>query len=313
MDVLIKEFINYLRLEKAMSKNTVASYSSDLKIFSNYLKSNQKGDLSLVDTGTIEKYLGERFSENITKRTQARIISSLNAFYKFLVLDGKVEQNPVDKIDLPKLSRRLPDILSPSEIDKIISSFDLSGNEGIRNRAIVELLYSCGLRVSELIDLKTSDLFLKDSFIKVIGKGNKQRLVPLGELAKNAIQSYLEARWDLLSHLNPTSSTKFGKHKHISKLSDNEQVLFLNRRGGKLTRQMIFLMIKKQVKLVGITKGIHPHTFRHSFATHLIENGADLRAVQDMLGHESILTTEIYTHVSSAEWMKNILDHHPDR
>ena len=219
-------------------------------------------------------------------------------------------------IDTPKITRHLPDVLSFEEVEAILSSFDLSTPESVRNRAIIEVLYGCGLRVSELVDLTLPDLFLDEGYIRVVGKGNKQRLVPVGEYAIVAIKDYLPERWKILSGAGKNR----GRHedgkssKQVTKFAqESNHTLFLNRRGGKLTRVMIFTMIQKQVELVGITKKISPHTFRHSFATHLVENGADLRVVQQMLGHESILTTEIYTHISAQQWMKDILEHHPQR
>ena len=312
-EILIKEFCNYLRLERALSKNTVSAYRSDLEKFAAFLESNGKSDLKTAASGSIDDFLSYCYSNGSSQRTQARLISSLKAFYRFLVLDKRIAENPTDKIDAPKLSRKLPTVLSVDEIDKIIESVDLSHQEGKRNRAIIEVLYSCGLRVSELVNLKLSDIFLKDSFVRVIGKGNKQRLVPLGQMAKSAIENYIPGRWEILQHAKYLPESKLGKSHNEEKIAHAEDTMFLNRRGGPMTRQMVYTIIKRQAKIAGIKKEIHPHTFRHSFATHLVENGADLRAVQDMLGHESILTTEIYTHVSSAQWMKNILDHHPQR
>ena len=208
-------------------------------------------------------------------------------------IEGRIQVNPTDTIDPPKISRHIPVVLSVEEIDRIMNSVDLSEPEGHRNRAILEVLYSCGLRVSELVSLRISDLFFDEAFIRVIGKGDKQRLVPIGEPAMQAVELYLSQ----------------SRRAYVSKKA--EDILFLNRRGGKLSRQMIFLMIKSQCEKAGITKEISPHTFRHSFATHLVENGADLRAVQQMLGHESILTTEIYTHIDSRKWQDGIIKYHP--
>ncbi len=208
-------------------------------------------------------------------------------------IEGRIQVNPADTIDPPKISRHIPVVLSVEEIDRIMNSVDLSEPEGHRNRAILEVLYSCGLRVSELVSLRISDLFFDESFIRVIGKGDKQRLVPIGEPAMQAVDLYLSQ----------------SRRAYVSKKA--EDILFLNRRGGKLSRQMIFLMIKSQCEKAGITKEISPHTFRHSFATHLVENGADLRAVQQMLGHESIITTEIYTHIDSRKWQDGIIKYHP--
>ena len=312
-EIIIKDFCNYLRLERALSKNTMTAYSSDIEKFADFIEQNNAQTLIDATSDNIDDFVSWCFAQGDSQRTQARMLSSLKALYRYLTLERRISVNPTEKLDAPKLNRKLPTVLSVEEIDKILESVDLSEQEGTRNRAIIEVLYSCGLRVSELITLRISDIFLKDSFIRVIGKGNKQRLVPLGELAKHAIENYIPQRWDILQHVKTSPDAKLGKQKYKERIAEAEDILFLNRRGGPLTRQMVFILIKKQAKAAGITKEIHPHTFRHSFATHLVENGADLRAVQDMLGHESILTTEIYTHVSSAQWMKNILDHHPQR
>ena len=294
---LLREFISYLRLERSMSKNTILSYSSDLEIFLNFCLAHNH-DLLKKERDTeslIASYLESRVEDGISKRSQARVISSLRSFFKFLEMEGRTERDPTERIDSPKIGRHIPAVLSVSEIEKIISSVDLSAPEGHRNRAIIETLYSCGLRVSELVSLKISDLFLEESFLRVTGKGDKQRLIPVGDPASDAIRLYLAVRAG-------------GK---ISK--GCEDILFLNRRGGKLSREMIFILIRKQAKAAGVEKEISPHTFRHSFASHLIENGADLRVVQQMLGHSSILTTEIYTHINSDRLRDGILRAHPRR
>lgn len=311
--LIIRDFCNYLRLERALSDNTLYSYRSDIKKFTTFIESKFDKTLKVVNTEDVAAFLTSLFNDGISGRTQARALSSLTAFYKYLLLENLINENPTDKIDAPKLGRKVPTVLSVEEIDKILRSVDLSKNEGIRNRAIIEVLYSCGLRVSELISLKLSDIFFKEQFIRVLGKGNKQRLIPLGQVAINAIESYLPIRNELLSNVREKPGVTLGKSSRFQKFSEAEDTLFLNRRGGSLTREMVFLMVKKVVSRSGVRKDIHPHTFRHSFATHLVENGADLRAVQDMLGHQSILTTEIYTHISSSQWMKNILEHHPQR
>ena len=309
----IKAFAGYLRLERSLSKNTVLAYTQDLAQFASFLQSQGKSSFTDATSQDVDDYLSARFSAT-SKRTQSRIISSLKAFYKFNHIENGKQENPMERIDTPKLTRTLPDVLSVEEVNKIIDSVDVSTDEGVRNHAIIELLYSCGLRVSELITLKVSDLFFKEQFVRVVGKGNKQRLIPIGEYAIAAVNNWLPIREKFLSQAKDRGTgATLGKHKKSEKLSEAENTLFLNRRGGRLTRQMIFMMIQKQVAAAEIHKDVHPHTFRHSFATHLVENGADLRAVQDMLGHESILTTEIYTHVSTRQWMKNILDHHPQR
>ncbi len=359
----IKDFEAYLRLERSLSRNTVVSYCSDIRKLIAFLKKG--GDSSAepkpvlkVTASDIEQFLKAEYSAGRTKGTQARHISALREFFKFVELqhsntpDAECEgwRSPVQGIDTPKITRHLPDVLSLQEVEILLSSFDLSTPEGVRNRAIIEMLYGCGLRVSELVNLRVSDLFFKESFIRVLGKGSKQRLVPIGECAIDAVNAYMETRWETLATASATKGTrgKHSSHKHpvkrgvsgeelngqnnitvegitsgeITHLSgkelaqykrESDGTLFLNRRGGKLSRVMIFTMIKEQIKIAGITKNISPHTFRHSFATHLVENGADLRVVQQMLGHESILTTEIYTHISSQQWMQDILDHHPQR
>jgi integrase/recombinase XerD len=331
--IILKEYCSYLRLERSLSANTIASYSSDIKKFIKYLEQKGISSPASVSSNMIDDYLSEEFEEGVSKRSQARCISSLKSFYKFYALEHSSESygnkndesgNPCEKIDTPKLTRQLPTVLSVDEVEKILSSVDLSEPEGTRNRAILEMLYSCGLRVSELVNLRLSDLFFKDSFIRVIGKGNKQRLIPVGDYAKDAVNNYIPVRWEVLQKAKALGGT-LGKRvskvaekstlksKSAANLAEAEDTLFLNRRGGKMSRVMVFNIVKEQAKKAGIKKEIHPHTFRHSFATHLVENGADLRVVQDMLGHESILTTEIYTHVSTKQWMKNILEHHPER
>lgn len=276
-----------------MSENTIKSYISDLNKLQCFL-SDRDGlfmpDSDLLKSEDLSQFLESQQEMGISKRSQARVVSALRTFYKFLELEGHIKNNPTEKIGVPKISQYIPVVLSLEEVEKIISSVDLSDPLGHRNKAILETLYSCGLRVSELVELRVSDLFLDDSFVKVTGKGNKQRLVPIGEPAKEAILHYL---------------------KQTSRLMAKEDTLFLNRRGKKLTRVMVFNIVKTHAAKAGITKNISPHTFRHSFASHLVENGADLRVVQQMLGHESILTTEIYTHIDTQKWEREILSHHP--
>jgi integrase/recombinase XerD len=294
---LLREFITYLRLERSMSKNTISSYSSDVAKFLDYCLF-QGVDLLQKELQTglyISSYLESRVDVGISKRSQARVISSLRSFFNYLEMENKVEKNPTDRIDSPKIGRHIPIVLSVGEIEEIISSVDLSAPEGHRNKAIIEVLYSCGLRVSELVSLRISDLFFEESFIRVIGKGDKQRLVPIGVPAIEALSYYLAGR----------------RLQKVSKGS--EDIVFINRRGGKLSREMIFIMVRKQATEAGVQKEISPHTFRHSFASHLVENGADLRAVQQMLGHSSILTTEIYTHINTERWKEGILKAHPRR
>lgn len=231
----------------------------------------------------------------LSKRSQARLLSSLRSFFDWLILEGERQDNPCDRIDAPKLGRYLPEVLSVEEVTAILESVDTAaGWTGLRDRAILEILYGCGLRVSEACSLQISHVYLQEGFVRVVGKGDKERLVPLGELAADAFKNYLDAR-------PQAAEPAF------------DDVAFLNKNGRPLSRVAIFNLVKKQALLAGVRKEISPHTFRHSFATHLIENGADLRVVQEMLGHESILTTEIYTHIDAATWQRAILDHHPRR
>lgn len=289
------DFSLYLKLERSFSENTINSYKSDIIQLFDFCSSKDIHSVTNISQEILEEYLVDIQSNSISKRSQARKISSIKALFHFLEIEGIIKVNPCDKIDTPKISRNIPDVLSLEEVEKILHSIDLSKPFGHRNRAMIETLYSCGLRVSELINLKISNLYLKDGFIKVEGKGSKQRLVPIGEIAINQIVNYYNIR-------------KKGK---VSK--EAEDILFLNRSGKKLTREMVFIIIKSLAQEAGIEKNISPHTFRHSFASHLIENGADLRAVQEMLGHESILTTEIYTHIDQSKWQNTILKFHPQR
>ncbi len=282
----IKDFEYYLKVERAMSHNTVSSYCSDLKAFLSFVDR----DATKISSKDIIKYL-ETFKSK-SKRTQARVLSSLKSFFKWLILESYIEENPCDKVDTPKIGRYIPVVLSVEEVVSILESVSLATPKGLRDRAILEVLYGCGLRVSEAVNLRISDIFFDDAFLRVLGKGSKQRLVPLGEPAIDALYSYLAVRQD------------FG-------LSVSMDYLFVNRNGTRLSRISMFNMVKKQCLEAGITKEISPHTFRHSFATHLVENGADLRAVQELLGHESILTTEIYTHLDTSTWHKDIISHHP--
>ena len=320
----IEQFARFLRLERSLSPNTISAYCSDVEDFFEFLSEKSSTVCVMPDNVSselLQEYMLHGYEKGNKGRTQARMLSSLRAFFKYI----EAGENPCDKVDSPKLPRYLPDVLSVEEVVSIIESVTLEGFEGKRNRAILEMLYSCGLRVSELVDLRLEDLFFKDGFIRVIGKGNKQRLVPVGEEAIAAVENYIPQRWELLGKVKSSAGKGRGKHlvsatkktgtsksKSVSKIAQEaDETLFLNRRGGKLTRVMVFTIVKRQAAEAGVKKKISPHTFRHSFATHLVENGADLRVVQDMLGHSSILTTEIYTHVSSQQWMKDILEHHP--
>ncbi len=294
-ETTLLDFRDYLKLERSMSPNTIAGYLSDIRKYFDVLRRDGIAPAD-ADAGDIEGFLSERVAAGITKRSQARVVSSVKALYRYLDAEGQLPAgNPCDKVATPKLNPHLPTVLSVEEVLAILDSVDLSKPEGHRNRCILEVLYSCGLRVSELVNLKISDLFPEEQFIRVFGKGSKQRLVPVGEPALKAIRLYREIR----------------DARPVQKGA--EDILFLNRRGGKLTREMVFHIVKEQVALAGVRKNVSPHTFRHSFATHLVENGADLRVVQQMLGHESILTTEIYTHVDTRKWQDTILKYHPTR
>jgi integrase/recombinase XerD len=283
---LLEDYRYYLKIERTMSQNTVASYCSDVEKFLSFL------DLPAekADTEDIMEFLNN--SENLSKRSQARKISSLRSFYGWLMTEGITEDNPCDRIDSPKMGRYLPDVLSIEEAEEILSLAGGPSWQDKRDKAILETLYGCGLRVSEAVGLKISGLYLDEGFIKVRGKGDKERLVPIGEPAADAIMDYMECRT-------------------IPADMSYDDTLFLNRFGKPLSRVSMFKMVKKAVLAAGIRKSISPHTFRHSFATHLIENGADLRIVQEMLGHESIVTTEIYTHIDSSTWQREVLEHHP--
>lgn len=296
--LFIPLFQSYLRLEKSLSHRTVIAYLADVKNFAYFLSKNEKKineealkNASLLD---LQNYLHHLYNKKTKATSQARIISSLKAFYRFLLYEKIIEQNPTDLLESPKTGRTLPDLLSIYEIEEIIAAIDLSNKEGHRNKAIIEVLYGCGLRVSELINLKLSLLFFNDNYIRIIGKGDKERLVPIGEIAQKSVNHYIE-----------------GCRSKIKIKKGMEDILFLNRRGSKLTREMIFITVKEFAQLAGIEKNISPHTFRHSFATHLIEGGADLRAVQEMLGHASITTTEIYTHLDTDYVRSVIAQFHP--
>ena len=284
---LLKDYKNYLRIERAMSQNTVASYCSDVEKFLKFLN----GPAEHADAEDINSYITSR---NMARRSQARLLSSLRSFFGWMVLEGLISDNPCDRVDMPKLGRYLPDVLSEDEVAAIIDSVDLSSWQGFRDRAILEVLYGCGIRVSEAVGLKISGIYFEGGFIRVVGKGDKERLVPLNEMAQEALKAYFEVR--------PLPAD-----------AESDDIVFLNRFGRPLSRQSMFKMIKIQALLADIRKEISPHTFRHSFATHLVEHGADLRLVQEMLGHESITTTEIYTHIDSSTWHLDVLEHHPRR
>ena len=327
---ILQDYRYYLRMERRLSPNTVAAYGRDVAEMLKALDLEPRA----IRTEDIERYLAKRAENDIrsvpgnipqrrektgneavggpgnndskqqgqntkqaplSKRSQARLLSSLRSFFDWLIIEGERKDNPCDRIDAPKLGQYLPEVLSVEEVTAILDSVDTSaGWTGLRDRAILEILYGCGLRVSEACGLLISHVYLQEGFVRVVAKGNKERLVPLGEMAADAFSNYLEARPE-------AAEPAF------------DDIAFLNKNGHPLSRVAIFNLVKKQALLAGVRKEISPHTFRHSFATHLIENGADLRVVQEMLGHESILTTEIYTHIDTATWQAAILQHHPRR
>ena len=289
-DRILQDYRYYLRMERRLSPNTVAAYGRDVAELLAALELAPRA----IRTEDIERYLKQR--TELSKRSQARLLSSLRSFFDWLVLEGERQDNPCDRIDAPKLGRYLPAVLSVDEVVAILESVDVASGDwrALRDRAILEILYGCGLRVSEACALQISHVYLKEGFVRVVGKGDKERLVPLGDIAATAFARYLDAR-------PAPAEPAF------------DDVAFLNKNGRPLSRVAIFNLVKKQALIAGVNKEISPHTFRHSFATHLIENGADLRVVQEMLGHESILTTEIYTHIDTATWQAAILAHHPRR
>ena len=289
----IKEFKSYLRIERSLSDNTIDSYLRDIQKLANFSEEKHLTELEITKA-EVKEFISEINKVGISARSQSRIISGIKAFYKYLILEDYLKINPTELIESPKIGMKLPDTLSIEEIDSLISTIDLSHPQGERNRAILEVLYSCGLRVSELTNLKLSNIRFKEGYVKVVGKGNKERFAPIGSSAIKFLNTYLK---------------EIRNHQDIKKGS--EDIVFLNRRGNKLTRVMIFTIIKQLAEKIGMKKKISPHTFRHSFATHLIEGGADLRAIQEMLGHESITTTEIYTHLDREYLRESIMQFHP--
>lgn len=291
----ISGFISFLRLEKSLSVHSVDAYRHDILKLTEFLELKhpdlQPGDVTRLQ---LQEFLQWIFDQQLSARSQMRIVSGIKAFYNYLLLENIVDHTPTELLASPRIGRTLPDVLSFGEIVKLIGAIDLSTPEGNRNRAILEVMYACGLRVSELVGLRISDLSLTEGFVRITGKGDKQRLVPIGERAMMLMEDY---RKGIRSHMN----IKKGQ----------EDFVFLNRRGSKLSRVMIFTIIRQTAVLAGINKKISPHTFRHSFATHLVEGGADLRAVQEMLGHSSITTTEIYTHLDNAFLRAEVISHHP--
>ena len=290
----LTDYSLYLQIERGLSENSINSYVLDVKKLINYLETNTISVSPIdIDTTIVKQFIYE-VAKLLNARSQSRLISGLKGFFNYLIFEDYRKDNPLDTIDSPKIGRKLPDTLSENEINNLINAIDLSHPQGERNRAILEVLYSCGLRVSELTNLKISDLFFDEGFIKVTGKGDKQRFVPILEDTQKYINIY-----------------KDQIRNHIKIHPEHQDILFLNRRGKQLTRAMIFTIIKGLAITIDLDKTISPHTFRHSFATHLLENGADLRAIQLMLGHESITTTEIYTHVDRSQLTAVINNFHP--
>lgn len=285
-----RRYRTYIKLEKRLSKNTVESYMRDLRQFAHFILRQWDVAPHKVEEAMIERYMAWLYDKGREKTSQARALSGVKSFFNFLMISDKIESSPAEFVLTPKFGRQLPDVLTTPEIDRIIAAVDTSTPKGLRDSAMLEVLYSCGLRVSELTSLRLSDLFFGEGYIRVIGKGNKQRLVPISNTARDKIQRYLEER----------RSARSG-----------EETVFLNNRGGQLTRVMVFTILKRAVERAGIDKHISPHTFRHSFATHLLEGGASIRQVQEMLGHESILTTEIYTHLDSDHLRRTLEEHLP--
>ena len=293
---------SYMRLEKHLSPNTVDAYMRDLDLFSRFILLNYGVEPSKVEREMIEHFMDWFYSSGRESSSQARVLSGIKSFYNYMLLEDKIAASPAELISPPKIGRTLPETLSTQEIDRLINSIDTTSTKGLRDRAILEVLYSCGLRVSELCDLKINDLFFGEGYIRVTGKGDKQRLVPISGIARDRIQLYMEYRdTDKRSSKKTKRSSNSNRH--------NNDYIFLNNRGQRLTRVMIFTIIKQATERAGINKKVSPHSLRHSFATHLLEGGANIRQVQELLGHESILTTEIYTHLEASHLRTTLEEH----
>ena len=292
-EIKMRDFVNYLKIERGLAENSIFAYQRDvvkLKEFCEPLELTP----TQVSFDTLKQFLNELYDLGLSARSQARVISGVKQFYSFIILEGELNEDPSELIELPRVGKKLPVFLTIEEVDKLLAAIDLSKAEGHRNKAMIETLYSCGLRVSELINLKFSDIYFDQGFIRIIGKGNKERLVPVSPSVEKEISIYVN-----------------GTRNHQVIQKGYEDYVFLNRRGRNLTRVMIFTIVKNLAESIGLPKKISPHTFRHSFATHLIEGGANLRAIQEMLGHESITTTEIYTHLDKSFIREAIISHHP--
>lgn len=291
IEKVLDGYAAYIGLERGLSQNTVIGYRFDIEKFINYLKETGTA-LRDVTLPILQQFVADMHDVGISPRSQARIVSGLKSFFKYLVMAGYTEENPSIMLETPNIGLHLPEVLTLEEIDRLENEIDTSTTEGVRNYAIIETLYGCGLRVSELVNLEISRVFLKDKYLMVNGKGSKERIVPMSDMVIDLISDYLKVRGDVIK-------------------PGEENVLYLSRRGTRLTRQMIFTIIKRLATQAGIKKTISPHTLRHSFATHLLEGGANLRAIQQMLGHETIVTTEIYLHIDSTRLKEEILLHHP--
>jgi len=289
---MVNKYYTWLRLEKGLSANTIEAYSDDLNKLFQFVE-NEGLNMLEISYADLQQFIAQLCDIGISPRSQARIISGIKSFYRFLLLEDYLQTDPTELLESPKIGMKLPDVLSVEEVNRILCAIDLSLTHGQRNRAMLEVLYSCGLRVSELVRLKYSDIYFDEEFIRIEGKGRKQRLVPISQAAIHEIKNYLYTR------------------RQITAQKGFEDILFLNQRGKGLSRVMVFYIIKQHAKLAGIEKTISPHTFRHSFATHLLEGGANLRAIQLMLGHEKITTTELYTHIDREFLRKEILTYHP--
>ena len=294
-NVYIRGYQNYLQIEKSLSKNTVDGYCRDIKKLNNFFNGNDdKKKIEDVNYQDFQNYLSYLNDLKINARSQSRVISSMRSFFKFLILEKIIKENPTELLENPKTGKKLPEFLTIEEIELLVNQIDRSKKEGERNLAIIEILYGCGLRVTELIELKISEIYWEEGFIRIIGKGNKERLVPLGKIASKHLKIYLN---------------EIRVHQKVKDLFVDH--VFINKNGSKISRVMIFKIVKKLTEKAGIQKNISPHSLRHSFATHLVEGGADLRSVQEMLGHQSITTTEVYTHLDKNYLKQAILDHHP--
>jgi integrase/recombinase XerD len=294
-NVYIRGYQNYLQIEKSLSKNTVDGYCRDIKKLNNFFNGNSdKKKIEEVNYQDFQNYLSYLNDLKINARSQSRVISSMRSFFKFLILEKIIKENPTELLENPKTGKKLPEFLTIEEIELLVNQIDRSKKEGERNLAIIEVLYGCGLRVTELIELKISEIYWEEGFIRIIGKGNKERLVPLGKIASKHLKIYLN---------------EIRVHQKVKDLFVDH--VFINKNGSKISRVMIFKIVKKLTEKAGIQKNISPHSLRHSFATHLVEGGADLRSVQEMLGHQSITTTEVYTHLDKNYLKQAILDHHP--